>query len=104
MAAPAPATTATTVAPPTTGPDPGVAACKATAKHQAARKATDAPPTLEQRRASWQRYQASHYPSLRKAGEQLERAWTTGAVSDQLAAAMNLVVACYAYGVDIPTG
>jgi hypothetical protein len=58
-------------------------------------------PTMTQREASWNRYQQSAYPALRDVGVKLERAWTQGDLSEQVAAGMNLVIKCAAYGVEI---
>lgn len=84
--------------------DPGVGACKASAKRQREAADSDPLPTLAERRASWERYQRSAYPSLREVGSKLERAWTAGDLADQIEAGMNLVISCAAYGVDVPVG
>jgi hypothetical protein len=80
--------------------DPGVEACKASARNQA----NPAMPTMAQREASWNRYQRSGYPALRDVGVKLEHAWLEGGLSDQIAAGLNLVIECGAYGVDVPVG
>lgn len=88
----------TTIAVPTTTmTDPGVAACRASKDNQKVK----AMPTMAQREASWNRYQQSHYPALRDVGVKLEKAWTEGSLSDQIAAGVYLMVECAAHGIVI---
>lgn len=98
---PSAAATTTTAVP---RPDPGIDACKSTAKRQREKTGDTPLPTITQRRASWERYQRSGYRSLREVGEKLERAWTGGNLGDQLEAGVTLVVVCATYGVEIEVG
>lgn len=101
----APATTAAATTTTAAKPDPGIVACKASAQRQkvALRQKNPPMPTMAQREQSWKLYQRSHYKALRNVGVALERAWTVGNLSDQIAASAQLVMTCASYGVDVPT-
>jgi hypothetical protein len=96
----APAPSATTAAPTTTRPDPGVAACKTVAR----RAKAGATPTDLQRAAAWRQLQASDHEELKAVGAKLQEAWTAGGLADQLEANTNAAMACALYGVEVKVG